>query len=117
MAWRSESGLRAATAGASFALGTRCLPAERVAVPKLVMRVQVQPHASFGYASKKRRGKPVTVLDCEGLKGSELASFIRELKAKCATGGTARDGIGELRGDHREVVRTFLTEQAIDVRG
>ncbi len=51
-----------------------------------------------------RRGKPVTTiaelpLDAAGLK--ELAA---RLKKRCGVGGSAKDGVIELQGDHRDVV-------------
>ena len=64
-----------------------------------------------------RGGKTVTVID--GLPKSEL--YLRELttalKKKCGSGGTyvmdGRDGVIEIQGDKRELIRAHLEKQGI----
>jgi translation initiation factor 1 len=53
-----------------------------------------------------RRGKTVTVV--RGLPPGELDAAASELKRRCGTGGTAKDGTVELQGDHREQAATLL---------
>ncbi|MFA6048942.1 MAG: stress response translation initiation inhibitor YciH [Candidatus Micrarchaeia archaeon] len=50
------------------------------------------------YATKKRFNKLVTVV--EGLKDDELTPVAKELKRKLACGGTYKDGLVILQGDH-----------------
>lgn len=57
-----------------------------------------------GRRTKGRKGKGVTLitglpLDDEGLKG-----LARELKQKCGTGGTVKEGAIEIQGDHRDML-------------
>jgi translation initiation factor 1 len=49
-----------------------------------------------------------------GLPGGfdKVAALAKALKAACGTGGTVKDGVLELQGDHREKV-----EQALAARG
>jgi translation initiation factor 1 len=46
-----------------------------------------------------------------GLRSAELAPFAAELKRRCGTGGTVKDGIVALQGDRRDVVLAYLAEQ------
>ena len=62
-----------------------------------------------------RRGKPVTTgsgvpLDDDGLK--ELGG---RLKKRCGVGGSVKDGVIELQGDHRDVVLEVLKADGYDV--
>jgi translation initiation factor 1 len=68
-----------------------------------------------------RKGKAVTVID--GLPKQEL--FLRELttklKKKCGSGGTylmdGKDGIIEIQGDKRPMIREFLAKENIKSKG
>ena len=52
--------------------------------------------------TKGRRGKAVTLVTGVPLAGPELASLGKELKRKCGSGGTVKDGTIEIQGDHRD---------------
>ena len=58
----------------------------------------------------RRFGKPTTVI--EGLKMSEkdMQQLATSMKKGLATGGTVKDGILILQGDHRESAAKILTE-------
>ena len=51
-----------------------------------------------------RNGKTLTVGLGVRLRKPELEALGKQLKAKCGTGGTVKDGAIELQGDHRELV-------------
>jgi translation initiation factor 1 len=51
-----------------------------------------------------RKGKGVTVVTGVPLRGAELESLATQLKKRCGSGGTVRDGIIEIQGDHRDLV-------------
>src|ERR1700733_12993527 len=55
---------------------------------------------------EKRRGSPVPVVT--GLKEAELQLVGTELRRRCAAGGTAKNGIVELQGDHRDAVVAYF---------
>ena len=59
-------------------------------------------------STKGRKGKGVTVIDGVPLPDDELAVYGKQLKAACASGGTTKDGIIEIQGDHRERVIALL---------
>ena len=60
-----------------------------------------------------RGGKTVTVVTGVLLDETALAALSRRLKAACGTGGTVRDGVLELQGDHREQLTSLLAEEGI----
>lgn len=64
--------------------------------------------------SKGRGGKVVCVV--EGLPPDQLKSIGKSLKAACATGGATKNGCLEVQGDHREKIRTLLTDMGFQVK-
>ena len=55
-----------------------------------------------------RGGKTVTVIRGLGLDAEALAAYGRKLRGACGTGGTAKDGVAEVQGDHVERVIALL---------
>jgi translation initiation factor 1 len=60
--------------------------------------------------AKRRYGKIVTIV--EGINASDINidDLARQLKTKCAAGGTVKDGKIELQGDHKKKVEAVLQE-------
>ena len=61
-------------------------------------------------AAKRRFGKIMTVVegfDAKNINGRDLA---KNLKNKLACGGTFKDGVVELQGDHVERVKQILVD-------
>ena len=52
--------------------------------------------------TKGRRGKGVTIVTGVPLAAAELRDLAKTLKKKCGSGGTVRDGVIEIQGDHRD---------------
>ena len=65
---------------------------------------------------KGRRGKAVTTLSGIGLPSDELKDLASELKRLCGTGGSAKDGIIEIQGDHRDVLSAELEKRGFSVK-
>ena len=63
------------------------------------------------FETKGRGGKGVTVVRGLDLAEPELAALGKKLKAACGVGGTAKDGVVELQGDHRDRVMALLQAQ------
>lgn len=61
-------------------------------------------------------GRVVTLV--LGLAGSEadLAALAKALKSECGTGGTVKDGIVELQGDHRAAAQAALATRGLKAR-
>jgi translation initiation factor 1 len=55
-----------------------------------------------GRETKGRRGKGVTVVTGVPLSGDALEELGSRLKRLCGSGGTVRDGVIEIQGDHRD---------------
>ena len=51
-----------------------------------------------------RRGKAVTTISELALDDRELRELAGRLKKRCGVGGSVKDGVIELQGDHRDVV-------------
>lgn len=51
-----------------------------------------------------RKGKAVTTVDGAPGTDSDLRALAAELKRACGSGGSVRDGVIEIQGDHREKV-------------
>ena len=62
-----------------------------------------------------RRGKPVTTVSNVPLDDAALRGLAGRLKKRCGVGGSAKDGVIELQGDHRTVVVELLRAEGYDV--
>jgi len=60
---------------------------------------------------QKRSGKTVTVVKGVALDAAALAALGKELRTACGSGGTVKDGVIEVQGDHCEQVMDLLTQQ------
>ena len=49
-----------------------------------------------------RKGKGVTIITGVPLEGTALKEFAKKLKQKCGSGGTLKDGVIEIQGEHRD---------------
>jgi len=61
-----------------------------------------------GRESKGRGGKVVTLVVGLPLAAAELAALATRLKKGCGTGGTVKDGVIEIQGEHRDKIVTQL---------
>jgi translation initiation factor 1 len=66
--------------------------------------------------SKGRGGKVVTVVQGLPLAADALAALAKELKVACGVGGTCRDGLIEIQGEHLARVRELLLARGWKVR-
>jgi translation initiation factor 1 len=55
-----------------------------------------------------RRGKAVTTISGVPVDDAGLKALAGRLKKRCGVGGSVRDGVIELQGDHRDVVMEIL---------
>ncbi len=63
-----------------------------------------------------RKGKGVTTLTGFNLDAAELKALGKQLKQLCSTGGTVKDGVIEIQGDHRQQLKAALEKQGYNVK-
>jgi translation initiation factor 1 len=61
--------------------------------------------------TKGRGGKCVTIVKGLMLDAGALALLGKQLRAACGSGGTVKDGVIEVQGDHCELVMEALRKQ------
>ena len=66
--------------------------------------------------TKGRGGKAVTLVRGLQLDAATLAALGRQLKAACGSGGTVKDGVIEVQGDHCDRVIEMLKAQGHTVK-
>ena len=66
--------------------------------------------------TKGRGGKAVTVVKGVVLDADALAGLGKQLKAACGSGGTVKDGVIEVQGDHVERVMETLKKLGHQVK-
>jgi translation initiation factor 1 len=66
--------------------------------------------------TKGRGGKAVTVVRGLALDSASLAKLAQQLKAACGSGGTVKEGVIEVQGDHCDKVMALLKGQGHTVK-
>lgn len=66
--------------------------------------------------TKGRAGKGVTLVKGLDLDDSALIALGKQLKTACGSGGTVKDGVIEVQGDHVERVMELLKAQGYSVK-
>lgn len=62
------------------------------------------------YVERKKFGKKYTVVEGIDTKEIDIKDIAKALKSKLACGGTAKEGIIELQGEHIQRVMSYLVE-------
>ena len=66
--------------------------------------------------SKGRKGKTVTAISGFQEGADDLKQIAKMLKNQCGTGGSIKDGIIIIQGDHRQTVQSELQKQGFKVK-
>jgi len=69
-----------------------------------------------GRETKGRAGKGVTIVTGVPLGGDDLARLAGELKKRCGSGGTIKEGTIEIQGDHRDTLVAELERRGWKVK-
>lgn len=82
--------------------------AERVAALDGVVRIRRE--------TSGRKGKGVTTVSGVPLVEKELKMLAKKLKQQCGTGGSVKDGVIEIQGDHRDALKAALEGKGYTVK-
>ena len=63
-----------------------------------------------------RKGKGVCLITGIDLNDDELTKLAAELKKKCGCGGALKDGVIEIQGDKRDLLKTLLDAKGMKVK-
>ena len=66
--------------------------------------------------TKGRKGKGVVTINGVLVDANELKKLAKELKKLCGCGGAVKDGIIEIHGDQRDIIKTFLEKKGFKVK-
>ena len=79
-------------------------------------RQVVEPPIRISIESKGRKGKGVTLVTGLELNEAELKTLAKKLKALCCSGGTVKNRVIEVQGDHRDQIKQELDKQFKNVK-
>ncbi|EPH0107448.1 TPA: stress response translation initiation inhibitor YciH [Enterobacter roggenkampii] len=85
-------------------------PKAKVERPKWDGIVRIQRQTSG------RKGKGVCLISGIDLDDAELTKLAAELKKKCGCGGAVKDGIIEIQGDKRDLIKSLLEAKGMKVK-
>jgi translation initiation factor 1 len=83
--------------------------------PKTVSR-QTSGPVKVRRETAGRKGKTATTVFNLPLNDNEIRELAQHLKKRCGVGGSSKDGVIELQGDHRDAVVEALKAKGYDVR-
>ena len=63
-----------------------------------------------GRETKGRAGKGVTTVTGLPLPAAQIEALAAQLKKRCGSGGTVREGVIEIQGEHRSVIVAELVK-------
>ncbi|EFM2061630.1 stress response translation initiation inhibitor YciH [Escherichia coli] len=63
-----------------------------------------------------RKGKGVCLITGVDLNEAELIKLAAELKKKCGCGGSVKEGIIEIQGDKRDLLKSLLEAKGMKVK-
>ncbi|SMG11047.1 stress response translation initiation inhibitor YciH [Cedecea sp. NFIX57] len=63
-----------------------------------------------------RKGKGVCLISGIDADDATLASIAAELKKKCGCGGAVKDGVIEIQGDKRDLIKSLLEAKGMKVK-
>lgn len=98
----------------------RMCPACRLSVAACICGRQALPAGDgivrVSRETKGRAGKGVTLVRGLAVDAAALAVLAKQLKAACGSGGTVKEGVIEIQGDHCERVIDWLRREGRTVK-
>jgi translation initiation factor 1 len=65
---------------------------------------------------KGRKGKTVTTVSGFQINANELKNLATQLKRRCGTGGSVKNGVIIIQGDHRDILITELKNRGFKAK-
>jgi translation initiation factor 1 len=69
-----------------------------------------QQRVSVGLERKGRGGKSVTLIEGIQMPGKDREALLKQLKTKLGTGGSLKNDILEIQGNHRDTIIALLQD-------
>jgi translation initiation factor 1 len=89
-------------------------------VKQCTCRKQIAPigdgNVRVSRETKGRKGKGVTLIKGLAMDSASLKLMGKKLKVVCCSGGTVKDGIIEIQGDHIEPILDYLKKQRVTAK-
>jgi translation initiation factor 1 len=96
----------------STGIGSLCpncrRPVRECVCPKGVPGAAAVAAIRVGREIKGRAGKGVTTVSGLPMSIGDIEALATQLKKRCGSGGTVRQGVIEIQGDHRDVIVAAL---------
>lgn len=90
---------------------------KKPAKPSAVVSLLPQQQTAYLHRDAKGRGgKVVSLVKNLTLAEADLAALSRQIKQACGSGGTVKDGVIEIQGDHREKIAEVLRKMGYKVK-
>lgn len=83
--------------------------------PALRARMEGDGRVRVRRETKGRKGKGATTVSGVPVDDAALRELAGRLKKRCGVGGSVKDGVIELQGDHRDAVVELLRADGYDV--
>ena len=93
----------------ALVLACVCPPPELAHVPPERLRLKIA-------IEKRKKGKVVTALYGLSAEGTGVSDLLSHLKSVCGAGGTFKDGVLEIQGEHADRVSEALLQLRYRVR-
>ena len=84
--------------------------------PPIKSRLPNEQTAYLHRETKGRGGKTVTLVKNLELSEKDMKDLAKNLKRACGTGGTIKDGLIEIQGDHRQQIADVLRKHGFKVK-
>ncbi len=83
--------------------------------PKLKARLEGDGKVRVRRETSGRKGKTATTVSDVPLDDAALKALAGKLKKRCGVGGSVKDGVIEIQGDHRDTIVELLRADGFDV--
>ena len=84
--------------------------------PRKMVSLPPQQQLIYLHRDSKGRGGPVTLVKNLVLSEEDLKALAKKLKQICASGGTVKDNVIEIQGEHRERIAEELRKVGYKVK-